>query len=443
MAVAIQKTRAEEALAQNFESVVDRLPGGRAVADARRNAMGTFAALGLPHRRIEEWKYSDLRTAMKDAMPLAGGEAAAVSLQDVTAALRQLGQLEAHRLVFVDGVYRSELSDKGEIKGLEVAPLAQALGKPGVGLMHEELPGHAAVVALNTAYVTDGAVIKVAQGAQIAKPVLLVFVHSAGKAAFVATRNIVNIAADAAVTLIEAHVTLGNGKGQDNALTEITAGDGARVAHVKVTMTGGADTQHLGTWLVKLGKASTYRGFQLTTETAFARNTTFLTYTGEDTKADISGVFLCRGSEHVDTTLVIDHAVPNCESRELFKGVLDGRGRGVFQGKVIVRPDAQKSDGKQMAQALMLSEDAEFDSKPELEIFADDVVCGHGSTCAEIDDDQLFYMRARGIDKETARGLLVESFIAEAIGKVEDEALRDALQALAVSSLAPSLARKD
>ena len=144
---------------------------------------------------------------------------------------------------------------------------------------------------------------------------------------------------------------------------------------------------------------------------------------------------LARGNEHVDTTLVIDHAVPACESRELFKGVLDDRGRGVFQGKVIVRPDAQKSDGKQMAQALMLSEDAEFDSKPELEIFADDVVCGHGSTCAELDEDLLFYMRARGIDTETARTLLIESFIAEAIEKVEHEPLREALQDLAVTSL--------
>ena len=151
---------------------------------------------------------------------------------------------------------------------------------------------------------------------------------------------------------------------------------------------------------------------------------------------DISGAFLGRGTEHIDTTLVVDHAVPGCESRELFKGVLADRARGVFQGKVIVRPDAQKTDGKQMAQVLMLSEDAEFDSKPELEIHADDVVCGHGSTAAEIDADLMFYLRARGIPSDVARAMLIESFIGEAIDKVEDEALRDALMGISVGRLA-------
>ena len=432
--VAIPKTKAEEALARNFETVAERLPGGRAVAEARRSAIGMFAEMGLPHRRVEEWKYSDLRNTMKDAPPVPVGEPKPLTREAVSQALRELGRIEAHRIVFVDGIYRADLSDSDGMKGLEVGPLAQALGKPGVGLMHENLPGHAAIVALNTAYVSDGAVIRVAQGAELSKPLLLVFLRAAGEGALLTTRNIMSLAADSAATVIEAHVTLaGAAAGQDNSLSEVTVGEGARLAHLKVALAGAG--QHLGTWLVNLGKTSTYRGFQMTAETGFTRNTTFLTYGGVDAKADISGVFLARGVEHVDTTLVIDHAVPQCESRELFKGVLDGRGRGVFQGKVIVRPDAQKSDGKQMAQALMLSEDAEFDSKPELEIFADDVVCGHGSTCAEIDDDLLFYMRARGIDKETARGLLIESFIAEAIEKVEHEALRDALQAMTVASL--------
>lgn len=429
----IEKTRAEEALAANFAGVADKLPGGRAVAEARSSAIGTFGTLGLPHRRIEEWKYSDLRTVLKDVLPPAVGSAGAVSEANLDASLRQLAKLDARRIVFVDGVHRPELSDASDVKGIEVTPLAQALGKPGVGLIHDDLPGHAAVVALNTAYVTDGAVIKVSQGAKLARPVLLVFARSAA-GSLVTTRNVISVAADAEATLIEAHVALAAPKGQDNALTEITVGEGARVTHAKVVLSG-AEAQHLGTWLVKVGKSATYRGFQVTAETGFTRNTSFLTYTGEEAKADISGAFLARGNEHVDTTLVIDHAVPSCESRELFKGVLDGRGRGVFQGKVIVRPDAQKSDGKQMAQALMLSEEAEFDSKPELEIFADDVVCGHGSTCAELDEDLLFYMRARGIDRETARGLLIESFIAEATEKVEHEGLREALQALVIGSL--------
>jgi Fe-S cluster assembly protein SufD len=150
----------------------------------------------------------------------------------------------------------------------------------------------------------------------------------------------------------------------------------------------------------------------------------------------VAGCFLGREAEHIDSTLVIDHAVPGCTSRELFKGVLAGRARGVFQGKVIVRPDAQKTDGKQMAQALMLSEDAEFDSKPELEILADDVICGHGSTAAQLDDGMLFYLRSRGIPLVEARALLIESFVGEAFDGIADEALREALLGIAKDRLA-------
>jgi Fe-S cluster assembly protein SufD len=195
--------------------------------------------------------------------------------------------------------------------------------------------------------------------------------------------------------------------------------------------------------MTTLGENARYRAFQLTAATGLARNSVFALFEGEGAKLDISGAFLGRGSEHIDTTLVVDHAVPGGESRELFKGVLADRARGVFQGKVIVRPNAQKTDGKQMAQALLLSPDAEFDSKPELEIFADDVVCGHGSTSAEIDEDLLFYMLSRGIPRGEARALLIESFIGEAIDKVEDESLREALSAMAKSRLAALSAVRD
>lgn len=432
----VTRTKAEQALARNYESVADALPGGRAVAEARKAAIGAFVASGLPHRRIEEWKYTDLRASLKDVHPPAVGQKTAVTALQIASALGALARVDAYPVVFVDGTHRPDLSQSGEIRGLEVIPLSQALGKPGVGLMHDDLPGHAAVVALNTAFVTDGAVVRIAHGVRLAKPLLLVFVRAAAQGGFVTTRNIVTIGADARVELIEAHVVLdGAAPGQENALCDVTVGEGAALSHTKVTLAAGADTHHLSTWLVRLNAGCSYRGFQLTAGTAFVRNTTFLTYAGTGSKADLSGVFLARASEHVDTTLVIDHAVPGCESRELFKGVLDGHGRGVFQGKVIVRPDAQKTDGKQMAQVLMLSEDAEFDSKPELEIHADDVVCGHGSTSAEIDGELLFYMRSRGIDEQTARALLIESFIGEAIDKVDSEPVREALMAIAIQCL--------
>ena len=278
------------------------------------------------------------------------------------------------------------------------------------------------MIALNTAFMTDGAVVRIAEGAQLDKPLLLVFARAGKEARLVTTRNIVELGDGAHATVIEAHVTLpGAAPGQANTLSEVSLGDGAQLAHVKVHA-GRRDREPSGHLAGDARAAATYRAFQLTAATALVRNTLFATFKGEGAKLDISGAFLGRGAEHIDTTLVVDHAVPRCESRELFKGVLTDRARGVFQGKVIVRPDAQKTDGKQMAQVLMLSEDAEFDSKPELEIHADDVVCGHGSTAAEIDEDLLFYMRARGIPVAEARALLIESFIGEAIDKVEDEA---------------------
>jgi Fe-S cluster assembly protein SufD len=435
MTVAVSRTKAEQALTQQFETVAGRLPGDAAIGAARKTAIGTFAALGLPHRRIEEWKYTDLRNAIKEALPPAPAGDASASRQEIDVALESLAELDAYRVVFVDGRYRPELSAATGAKGLEVGPLAAALAR-SEGLVATSSPGQEAVVALNTAFMTDGAMARIADGAKLDKPLLLVFARASKQPSLVTTRNIVRVGAGAHATLIEAYVTLAEAAtGQTNTLSEVMLGDGAEVAHVKVTLEGAGAT-HLASWMTTLGAEASYRAFHLTAATALVRNSLFAQFQGEGSKVDISGAFLGRGSEHIDTTLVVDHAVPGCESRELFKGVLADRARGVFQGKVIVRPDAQKTDGKQMAQALMLSEDAEFDSKPELEIHADDVVCGHGSTAAEIDADLLFYLRARGIPLATARAMLIESFVGEALDKIEDEAVRAALAQIALGRLA-------
>jgi Fe-S cluster assembly protein SufD len=440
MTLAVTKTKAEQALSHNFEAVAAKLPGGNAVAEARKAAIGTFAALGLPHRRLEQWKYTDLRGALKEALAPAVREPATATQAEIDAALESLAALDCHRMVFVDGTHVPELSTDARPKRLEIASLAAELAKPGTeagdGLTRESAAGPDAVIALNTAFVTDGAVVRIGKGARLDKPLLLVFARAGKDGRLVTTRNSIEVGEGAQATVIEAHVALpGAAPGQANTLSEISVGDGARLAHVKCTLTGDK-ASHLATWLATLGKAASYRAFQLTAGTGLTRNSVFATFKGEGAKLDISGSFLGRGAEHIDTTLVVDHAVPGCESRELFKGVLTDRARGVFQGKVIVRPDAQKSDGKQMAQALMLSADAEFDSKPELEIHADDVICGHGSTAAELDEDLLFYMRARGIPLEEARAMLIESFIGEALDKVDDEDLRSALAGMAMQRLA-------
>ncbi len=435
MNVAVAKTKAEQAFTENFEAVAGKLPGGAAVDEVRRQAIGVFAAAGLPHRRIEEWKYTDLRSLLKQALAPAVRDETPVKSAAVKAALGPLAAIDAHAAVFVNGSYRADLSRIEGSADFELRPLGEALAKAPhkVGESLARLGREPdAVLALNTAFMTDGAVVRIRDGVVLYKPLLLISARTGRESAAVTTRHVVSVGRDARASIVEVSVALG-GAGSDaqaNAATEIVVGDGAVVTHAKVTLDG-AQATHLSSWIASLGAKSHYRGFQLTANTGLARNQIFLTFGGEGAKLDLSGVFLGRGTDHIDTTLVVDHAVPHCESRELFKGVLADRARGVFQGKIVVRPDAQKTDGKQMAQVLMLSPDAEFDSKPELEIFADDVVCGHGSTAAEIDSDLVFYCRSRGIPEADAKALLIQSFVGEAVEQVQDEAVREALRAIA------------
>ena len=430
MNVAVMKTKFEQSLTEQFNHVSARLPGGAAVGVARKAALGRFSALGLPNRRIEEWKYTDLRNALKEPLAVAVDDDTKVTVADLIVALGPLAHLEGPRIVFVNGGWRRELSNLEGAEGIEVAALGATLtaaqDKIGEALAGTTGPDNDAVLALNTAYMTDGAVVRVGDGVEVGKPLLLVFMRAGNEGRFVATRNVVSIGKGAAATIVEAFIGLPGSttEGQHNSATEIHVGDNARVTHVKIAADTGKAT-HLSNWMVGLGAEAVYRGFQLNQGLGLARNQIFATYHGEGAKLDLSGLFLGRGTEHIDTTLVVDHAVPRCESRELYKGVLDGEARGIFQGKVIVRPDAQKTDGKQMAQVLMLSPDAEFDSKPELEIYADDVVCGHGSTAAELDTDLLFYLRARGIPLDTARSMLIESFVGEALDRIEHEGVRE------------------
>lgn len=441
MTIALMKTKAEQAITEAFEAHAAKLPGSGPVSDARRDAIGRFVASGLPHRRIEEWKYTDLRNQIKDVPPLGLDDTAKVTIADLIVALGPLAHVEAYRISFVNGRYRPELSTLEGAKGLEVTPLSAVLPKApdkvAAGLFSIGTDSDA-LIALNTAFMTDGAVVRLADGVKLDKPLLAVFMR-AGEGRFTAVRNVISAGDKSEATMIEAHVALpgSSADGQMNALTELTVGAGANFTQVKVASDMGKSV-HLANWRLSLAADAVYRGFQYTAGQAIARNQISAVYNGEGAKLDLSGAFLVRNNEHVDTTLVVDHAVPHCESRELFKGVLDNAGRGIFQGKIIVRPDAQKTDGKQMAQALMLSPDAEFDSKPELEIYADDVVCGHGTTSAELDADLLFYCKSRGIPENEARALLIESFIGEALDKIENESLRTALSAMAFEWLGAS-----
>jgi Fe-S cluster assembly protein SufD len=426
--VAIIKTAAETALAHEFAQARARLPGDKAVAAQREAAFGVFAKEGLPHRRVEEWKYTDLRALMRDAKPLAAPpDAAAKARAKYAGAI--LGDVEARRLVFVDGAFVAELSDlSGMESGLTFSSLAKALadGDPALTAHLGKLAPIADVaVALNTALMGDGAVIRIAAGSTIERPLHLLFVASE-KPAATFTRSLVVVEKGARAMLIESHEGPEGTDYQTNAAVELFVGDNAHVDHVKI-IGEGADALHVSTLAAAIGAHARFNSFTFTSGGAVVRNQLFLNFDGEGTVAGIRGATLIKGRQHADTTLVANHIARDCQSREMFKSVLDGEAHGVFQGRIIVRPHAQKTDAKMMTRALLLSERAEADNKPELEIFADDVQCGHGATAGALDDELKFYLMARGIPAAEAEALLIQAFLGEAIEGIEHAGLREAL----------------
>ena len=426
--VAVIKTAAETALAQTFAQVRDRLPGDEAIAARRNAAFDVFAKQGLPHRRIEEWKYTDLRALMRDARPLANPPDAAAKARARDAG-RLLSDLDARRLVFVDGTFVSELSDLHDLEaGLVVGSLAQALtdSDPVVAARLGKLaPANDAAVALNTALMGYGAMIRIASGATIERPLHLLFVAS-DKSAAIFTRSLITIDHGARVMLIESHEGPAAGDYQVNTALELFAGDGAHVDHVKV-IGEGSEALHVSTLAAAIGAHARFNTFSFTSGGAVVRNQLFLRLDGEGTVAGIRGASLLKDRQHADTTLFADHIARDCQSREMFKSVLDDEAHGVFQGRIIVRRHAQKTDAKMMTQALLLSERAEADNKPELEIFADDVQCGHGATAGALDEDLKFYLMARGIPLVEAEAMRIQAFLGEAIEGIEHAGLREAL----------------
>jgi Fe-S cluster assembly protein SufD len=427
--VKIIKTAAETALAQTFAQAHARLPGDAAVAKQRAAAFDVFAKEGLPHRRVEEWKYTDLRALMRDAKPLAGPPDAKAKAR-ATSAGAVIGGVEARRLVFVDGAFVPELSDTSALEpGLAVGSLAAALAGEGDGQLAAHLgklaPASDVAVALNTAFMGDGVVIRVAAGATTERPLHLVFTASDTPAAtFV--RSLIVVEPGARAMLIESHEGPAGSGYQVNAAVELFVGDQAHVDHVKI-IGEGADALHVSTLAAAVGAKARFNSFTFTAGGAVVRNQLFLNFDGEETVANIRGATLLKGRQHADTTLVVNHNAPGCQSREIFKSVLDDEAHGVFQGRIVVRQRAQQTDAKMMTRALLLSQDAEADNKPELEIFADDVQCGHGATAGAIDDELKFYLMARGISATEAEALLIQAFLGEAVEGVEHAGLREAL----------------
>jgi Fe-S cluster assembly protein SufD len=429
--------RAPSAYVRDFEEVDIELGAVQpAWARAlRRTALDSFLTHGFPTTKNEDWHFTSVaRIAESDFLTLTapGGD---VDRDDL--AQFGFGQAEWRTLAFVNGRFDPRLSDlDGLPAGVRVLPLDSAwrempeLLERYVGKIASfDEPGQA-FTALNTAYMVDGAVVHVAKDVSVDQPIHLLFISDAMAARGVMyPRNLIVVDRNAKATVLETYASTGEAHYFTNAVTEVAIGDGATLNHVKLQRES-QRAFHVGTIDVRQARDSHYVSFSFGVGGSLSRSNVYTLLGGEGCGATLNGLYMLDGDQHMDHQTRIEHAEPSCYSREVYKGVLDGTSHGVFNGKVYVQPVAQKTDGKQTNNTLLLSDKAQVDTKPQLEIFADDVKCTHGATIGRLDETALFYMKSRGVNREFARRLLTYAFAADVIETIEVEAVREGLEKL-------------
>jgi Fe-S cluster assembly protein SufD len=397
-----------------FEGLRERLPGGRTpwVAKLRADAAELFRAQGLPGRRIEAWHYTDL------------GPMAQLGFTEALTFTEEAGSLPAarspHRAVFVDGRFAAGLSQLPS----GATALSQGLDatEGWLGALAQPLP----IVALNSMLFEDGLVLDIPPGLDAGEMELLSIATHTERAIAFHPRHLIRVGAGAKLTLIDTSLGPAGASYLHNPVYEIAVAEGATLSHIRIQREGRSGFQ-LSTVLAAVQAGGTYDNFTMNAGGRLVRNEIHVALHGPKAACHMNGAQLVAEGQHADTTTFLDHAAPDCASRQTYKTVLAGRSRGVFQGKILVRQVAQRTDGYQMNQALLLSDDAEINAKPQLEIYADDVKCSHGATVGALDEAQLFYLRARGIPAGQARAMLIEAFLTEAIEGVTNPLAQAAL----------------
>jgi Fe-S cluster assembly protein SufD len=401
----------------------------------RERAFERYAGLGLPTLRDEDWKYTNVAALGKRAYTLAP------DARDPAAAARiaNLALPGCARLVFVNGRHSPALSDLSGLgklaEGVTVGSLAALVlrPQPAESWLNARLSGAAetlgtAFTALNAALWTDGACIELAPGTALEAPLQLIFLTTRPDL-LVSSRNLIHLGAGARAEVIEHHAGVDEAAYFTNAYTEIVLERGAKLTHAKLQEEG-RRAWHIADLRTEQGEGSRYASQVFALGAQLARADIATRFEAEGCEAELLGLYLADGRQHLDHHTRIDHARPGGTSRQLYKGVLDGAGRAVFNGKVIVHADAQGSDARQANRNLLLSEQAEVDTKPQLEIYADDVKCSHGATVGQLDPAQIFYLRSRGIDEAASRSLLTHAFAAEVVNQVHLLPLRERLETL-------------
>jgi Fe-S cluster assembly protein SufD len=392
-----------------------------------------FAELGFPTQHHEDWRFTNVTTLAQ--LPFRP----AVAGQGVTAEIVKsftFGALPAHRLVFVDGHYAAELSTPGQpAAGIVIKPLSAALAENAPGLekylaKQANAENSGSFTALNNALFQDGGFLHVPAGKVLEMPVHLVFISTGSEAGSTAQpRNLFVVGDNAQATVLESYVATGDAPYFTNAVTEVVAGDHAVLEHVKF-QDESRQAFHISALHAHLGRASNFVSHSFALGAKLSRNNIRTNLAGEGLEAILNGLYLTNGDQLADHHMIVEHAQPNCASHEYFNGILDGKSKGVFHGRIYVHPIAQKTDAKQTNKNLLLSDDATANTKPQLEIYADDVKCTHGATVGQLNQESIFYLRSRGIGPDMARRMLIHSFAGEITERIRHEAAREEVDKL-------------
>lgn len=409
------------------------LPGPASVQRLRKAAIARFAELGFPTVNDEEWRFTNLAPLLRVPFQPADGEPEWTYARRPEQLMFQAG--ECHCLTFVDGRYAPSLSKPGKLSdGLVVSSLATVL-KEHPEWVEPHLARYAdyrnqTFTALNTAFFRDGAFIRLARGTVVTRPIHLRFLAvSGGEPTVSQPRNLIVAGVNSQATIIESYAGPSGDVYFTNAVTEVVLDENAVLDHYKVQQES-PEAFQVATLQVEQGRSSSFANHAVLLGGSLVRNDVNAVLGAEGCECTLNGLYLATGRQHSDTHTRIDHAKPHCSSHELYKGILDGRAHGVFNGKIYVHQDAQKTDAKQTNKTLLLSEDAVIDTKPQLEIFADDVKCTHGATIGQLADEAIFYLRSRGIGREQARSLLTYAFANDIISRIKVEAIRGQLEAM-------------
>jgi len=401
--------------------------------DLRESAIASFGKLGFPTVRNEDWKYTNVEPIVSTAFERREQKttsSGAVTVEEISAL--SFANPAPSRLVFLDGVYASKLSEvRGLPRGVRVESLAEAL-RGNDELLHSHLSRYVryqqqSFVALNTAFVEDGALVFIPRGAVVEEPIYLIFVSTGDDRPVVFhPRNLIVLDEGGQARIVESHVGKGSGAYFANSVTEIVGGVGASIEHYLLQREGSGGF-HVGALEAHLSAQCNLSAHSIALAGSLIRNDLHVLLNGEGAECNLNGLYLVDGKRHVDNHTEIEHCSPRAKSQELYKGILSDSARGVFNGKILVHKDAQKSDARQTNKNLVLSKDAVINTKPQLEIYADDVKCSHGSTVGQLDRDALFYLQSRGIGWGEAQSLLSYAFASDVTSRIKIAAMRSRL----------------